>query len=82
VYPNPYIKGKSSGEKIYFSNLPKESTLRIFTLSADPVAALRHDQSVDGGVEIWDISCVPGGVYVYSIVSSKGTVRGKISIIK
>ncbi len=30
VYPNPYLKGKSSASKITFANLPGEATIRIY----------------------------------------------------
>lgn len=82
VYPNPFVKSKSTGEKINFGNLPAESTIRIYTLSCELVKTIKHEQASAGGTEEWNIAEVPSGVYLYTIISSEGTHRGKVSIIK
>jgi hypothetical protein len=82
VFPNPYIKYKSPGHSVRFGNLPKESTLRIYTMAGEPVQCIRHDRATDGGTEEWDITDIPGGVYMYTIISAAGTRRGKVSVVK
>lgn len=82
IYPNPYVKGKSASEKINFGNLPKESVLRIYTVSGELIQTIRHEQSADGGSEEWNISDISSGIYIYTIISAKGTTKGKLSIIK
>jgi hypothetical protein len=82
VYPNPYIKNKSAGHSVRFANLPKESTLRIYTISGDLVQCIRHPLATDGGNEDWDITDVASGVYVYTVISAAGTSRGKTAVIK
>ncbi|MGA9116792.1 MAG: hypothetical protein WB626_08460 [Bacteroidota bacterium] len=59
VYPNPYYVNAvwdGTGErnrKIYFTNLPRRCSIRVYTLAGDIVAELEHDAaSYDGsGIE-------------------------------
>ncbi len=78
VYPNPYVKGKSSSEKITFSNLPQEAKLMIYTMSGE---LLKELSKINGKAE-WEISDVSSGVYLYVVSYSGGTKRGKVSVIK
>ena len=67
VVPNPYIgysiieptnklPGQSRGERrIYFENLPQQCTIRIFTLSGEPVTTLYHESSMSNGREYWNL---------------------------
>jgi hypothetical protein len=81
VVPNPYIgfseiepinrlPGESRGERrIYFENLPRRCTIRIFTLNGDLVHTLEHDSGVESGREYWNLLNRDGfsvayGVYV------------------
>jgi hypothetical protein len=82
VYPNPYIKGKSGGNKIIFANLPGESVIRVYTVSGELVQTIEHKGTAKGGQEEWDISNISSGVYLYMITSSEGTKKGKVSVIK
>lgn len=82
VYPNPYIQGKSSDQKITFDKLPKQSTLRIYAISGELITEIKHQTMVDGGKEEWDISGIASGIYIYYIEASKGNKKGKVSIIK
>ncbi len=79
VYPNPYIKGKSSGEKITFANLPSEVTILVYSLNGELVAELPSDFA--DKVE-WNISNISSGIYLYAITSNKGISKGKLSIVK
>jgi len=82
--PNPYVgynsieptnklPGQSRGEKrIYFENLPSKCTIRIFTLSGDPVAELNHESMFENGREYWNLLNYDGfgvayGVYIAHI---------------
>lgn len=84
VVPNPYVgynnieptnklPGQSRGEKrIYFENLPSKCTIRIYTLSGDPVAELEHDSMFENGREFWNLLNYDGfgvayGVYIAHI---------------
>jgi hypothetical protein len=60
VYPNPYYANAvwdGAGErnrKIYFTNLPRHSQIRIYTLGGDVVAEIDHDgTSYDGSDIEW-----------------------------
>ncbi|MCU7495543.1 MAG: hypothetical protein HF314_00930 [Ignavibacteria bacterium] len=67
VVPNPYVgyneleplnrlPDKNRGERrIYFDNLPPKCTIRIFTLSGDPVQTLYHDSNLQNGREFWNL---------------------------
>jgi len=83
VYPNPYIRGKSQGEKITFGNLSSEARIRIYTLGGAKIASLEYPEKVVGGSVVWDIQSIADGIYLYTI-TSQGVVarRGKLSIIK
>ena len=58
VYPNPYLTtaawdgATSRSKKIYFTNLPAQCTITIYTSSGDLVANLRHDASTYQGEDI------------------------------
>ncbi|MCK4532273.1 carboxypeptidase regulatory-like domain-containing protein [bacterium] len=82
VYPNPYIKGKSLYKEINFTNLPRESMIKIYTISGLLVKTIQHNEIINGGSGKWDISGIASGTYIYSITSSQGEKKGKISIIK
>ncbi len=82
IYPNPFIKGKSSQEVITFHNLPKQAIIRIYTLQGDLVKKIEHDAVIEGGGEEWDVNHVKSGKYLYAIISSQGTQKGKLCILK
>ncbi|MFH1429499.1 MAG: fibronectin type III domain-containing protein [Candidatus Margulisiibacteriota bacterium] len=78
VYPNPYVKGKSSSEKIVFDNLAKESTIKIYTMSGELV----REVNGNGGKAEWDVSSIHCGIYLFVVYSLEGVKKGKVSIIK
>ncbi|MGE5797272.1 MAG: hypothetical protein ACM34N_10830 [Ignavibacteria bacterium] len=67
VVPNPYVgynelepanvlPGQGRGERrVYFENLPSRCTIRIYTLSGDPVRTLEHDAGPDNAREFWNL---------------------------
>ncbi|MBU1097211.1 MAG: hypothetical protein KKB34_12075 [Bacteroidetes bacterium] len=84
VVPNPYVgyniieptnklPGQTRGERrIYFENLPSLCTIRIFTLSGDPVKKIDHDSGLENGREFWNLLNEDGfsvayGVYIAHI---------------
>ncbi len=82
VYPNPFKANQGFPGKIYFTNLPKEVTINIYTISGELIKAIEHRDSVDGGKEEWDVSDVSSGVYLYVVTSLAGVKKGKVGIIK
>ncbi|MFH1259484.1 MAG: Ig-like domain-containing protein [Elusimicrobiota bacterium] len=82
VYPNPFIKGKSGESKIIFANLPAIAEIRIYTVSGKLLWTVEHKDSVAGGLEEWDVSEIDSGIYLYTIISSEGKKKGKVSIVK
>lgn len=63
IYPNPYyvsaewdIRSDSRvaerGRKVYFYNLPRRATIRIYSMSGDLVRTLEHNAETDNGGDI------------------------------
>jgi len=91
VVPNPYhdlsVKNNWPGEpnKIMFVNLPKECTIKIYTMSGDLVTKLDHDDGT--AEESWNQvsdsnQLVFSGVYIYHVESDLGDKTGKFVIIR
>ncbi len=81
IYPNPYIAGKGYPERIIFGGLPKEATLRIYTISGELVKEI-SPQPINGGSVEWDVSGISSGIYLYTIISPGGKNKGRVSIVK
>ncbi|MBW7888458.1 MAG: hypothetical protein H3C35_08875 [Bacteroidetes bacterium] len=100
VVPNPYVAVNSieptdrlpgttrGSRRIYFEHLPKECTIRIFTVSGELVKELYHSSGLDNGREYWDLLNrdnlgVAYGVYIAHI-EAKGVGEKilKFAIIK
>ncbi len=79
VYPNPYVKGRSSSEKISFGNLGGNALIKIYNTGGELVKELAS--GAENEVE-WNIRGVRSGIYLYTVISSEGVKKGKISIIK
>ena len=107
TFPNPYkITGgyaeagyedpltalsEDRARRIHFANLPKEATIRIYTLDGDLVRELQHPCNCplqEGeSMMAWDLisrntQAVVSGIYLYSVESAQGTQVGKFVIIK
>jgi len=96
VVPNPYIVsslyeieyGELSREpvrQIQFTHLPTNCTIYIFTLDANLVKTLHHDNQT--GTEPWDLRAeggreVAAGIYVYVVKSTAGEFLGRFAVIK
>jgi hypothetical protein len=100
VVPNPYLTAaefeaplppgiaRGRGERrIDFTNLPANSTIRIFTSRGDHVVTLYHDGNIEDGTVSWNLRTrenldIAYGVYFYVVESPIGNKTGKIAIIK
>jgi hypothetical protein len=99
VVPNPYVVTASwepqhlyaSGRgtrKIEFIHLPKECTIKIFTLSGYLVQTLHHSDVLENGSEEWNLLSKDGleiayGVYIYHVdAPGIGETVGKFALIK
>lgn len=98
VVPNPYVGAASfepapfgvSGRgdrRMEFRNIPRNSTIRIYTVRGDLVRTLVHDGSTEGYVA-WDMRTkdnldVAPGLYIFHVdARDVGTSIGKFAIIK
>ena len=75
-----------NNRKVKFIHLPASCTIRVFTLTGELIATLRHDDPVHGETE-WDLlsdsqRALASGVYVYTVESGLGTQIGKFVLIR
>ncbi|MBN2105602.1 hypothetical protein JW835_16305 [bacterium] len=99
VVPNPYIVSNSweprnlysSGRgrrSLHFIHLPKECTIRIFTIQGQLVQKLTHNSTIWDGTEDWDMLSkdkldIAYGIYFYHVeVPGIGNKIGKFAVIK
>jgi hypothetical protein len=97
--PNPYRTGTSAETTPYyhnfpdmslkFFNIPKQATIKIFTVSGDLVWEGSHsDPTGTDGIVSWNVRNKNGfdvgsGVYVYRVERSDGQdVYGRIVVIR
>ncbi|HTK81521.1 MAG TPA: hypothetical protein VL633_04460 [Bacteroidota bacterium] len=78
---------------IWFTHLPARAVVRIFSLSGDIVATIRHDDlsrsasNRPEGQEEWHLlsdggRAIASGVYVFTVESELGTQIGKFVVIR
>lgn len=98
VVPNPYIGAASwepatvevgRGERrIFFINLPRQCTIRIYTISGKHVKTIEHNSTIDNGQEPWNLVSKDGmdiayGIYVYHVdAPGIGEKIDKFAVIK
>jgi hypothetical protein len=98
VVPNPYVGAASwepattnvgRGERrLFFTHLPAQCTIRIYTLSGKLVDTIVHSGNIDDGQESWNLVSSDGmdiafGVYVFHVEAPGiGEKIGKFAIIK
>lgn len=98
VVPNPYVGAASwepfstsvgRGERrIYFIHLPRQCTIRLYTISGNLVQTLHHNSSKDDGQEAWNLVSRDGmdiayGVYIFHVdAPSVGTKIGRFAVLK
>ena len=88
--PNPYRAAADweygGQRRVTFIGLPETATIMIYTVSADHVRTLKH-QDAESDLEFWDLKNKDGdeiapGVYIYQVESGGETAEGKVMIIK
>ena len=90
VVPNPFIAAneitRGNGlQRILFTNLPPQATIRIYTISGNLVRVLEH---ADGsGTEEWDVRTrfdllVASGNYYFHVTTPDGrTHLGRFAVV-
>ena len=74
--------------KIYFTNLPKECTITIYTVNGELVETIKHDSEIDNSQEHWDLTTkdtfpLAYGVYLYHVdAPGIGEKLGRFAVIK
>ena len=91
VVPNPYIvraswERSTYNKKILFTNLPPKCKISIFTISAEHIITLYHDNPNIGHLA-WNLRTkenteVAYGLYIYRVESQWGNYVGKFALIR
>ena len=82
---NPFDRGQ---RRLYFTNLPSQGTIRIFTITGELVETLEHDSPIENGQAFWDLTTrdnfpIAYGVYIYHVdAGSLGQVVKRFAVIK
>jgi hypothetical protein len=88
---DPQSPSPDRARRIHFANLPREATIRIYTLDGDLVRELNHPCNCNlqegESMMAWDLisrntQAVVSGIYLYSVESELGNQVGKFVIIK
>ena len=99
VVPNPYVASATWEPKSLFStgrgarmvefiHLPRECTIRIYTVRGYLVETLHHNKNINDGSEFWNLRTKDGrdiayGLYIYHIdAPGVGETIGKFAVIK
>ncbi len=99
VVPNPYVatneleprnpvsRSERGERRLYFANVPRECTIRIYTLAGELVDTIEHSSTLDDGKVFWDLRTkdnmnIAYGLYIYHVQSQEGTFIGKFAVIK
>jgi len=92
--PNPYRASADweygGQRRVAFIGLPEKAKIRIYTIAADLVQTIKHNNAESGleDLAFWDLTNENGdevapGVYIYHIESDGlGSIEGKVMIIK
>ncbi len=100
VVPNPYVvtnaiepldrqNPRDRGERrLYFDLLPKDCTIRIFTVTGELVDVIEHHTSADNGQAFWNLTTrdnfpLAYGIYIYHVDAGPlGQKIGRFAVIK
>jgi hypothetical protein len=99
VVPNPYVVSATWEPKSLFStgrgarmvefiHLPKECTIRIYTVRGYLVDTIHHNKDINDGSEFWDLRTKDGmdiayGLYIFHIdAPGVGETIGKFAVVK
>ncbi len=86
--PKPDVRSGRGERRIYFIHLPRECTIRIYTMNGELVQTLHHYAALEDGAEPWNLLSQSGmdiayGVYIYHVdAPGIGEKIGKFAIIK
>jgi len=84
---NPYKFGRGE-RRIHFFHLPKDCTIRIYSLRGFLVDTIKHNSTADDGMESWDLISKDGndiayGIYIYHVdAPGIGEKIGRFVVIK
>ena len=100
VVPNPYVvtniiepldlqRPRDRGQRrLYFNHLPRECTIRIYTVTGELVDVIEHRSTMDDGKAFWDLTTkdnfpIAYGVYIYHVEAPGiGEKVGRFAVIK
>jgi hypothetical protein len=99
VVPNPYVatneleprnpvsRSERGDRRLYFANVPRKCTIRIYSLAGELVDTIYHDSTLDDGKAFWDLRTkdnmnIAYGLYIFQVESEEGTFIGKFAVIK
>ncbi len=99
VVPNPYVatneleprnpvsRSQRGDRRLYFANVPRQCTIRIYSLSGELVDVIEHNSTLDDGKAFWDLRTkdnmnIAYGLYIYHVESPEGSFIGKFAVIK
>ena len=99
VVPNPYVatneieprnpisNTERGDRRLYFANVPRECTIRIYTLAGELVDTIEHSSTVDDGKVFWDLRTLDNmniayGLYIFHVDAPEGSAIGKFAVIK
>ena len=91
VVPNPYIVYSSynrSPNSLRFTHLPKECSIKIYTVSGELVNVINHSDLFDGD-HVWDLKNAHGkiiapGLYIYIVTEEETGLDfiGKFAVVR
>ena len=91
VVPNPYSVesdyNESPGEhRLYFTRLPNQCTLSIYTITGEKVYSVIHDEIYRGNY-FWNLKneqnqLIAPGLYIYVVEAEDETLTGKFAVIR
>ena len=84
---NPFSRSERGDRRLYFANLPRQCTIRIYTIAGELVDTIEHNSSLDDGKVFWDLRTkdnmnIAYGLYLFHVDSSEGSFIGKFAVIK
>ncbi len=84
---NPVTRSDRGDRRMYFANVPRTCTIRIYTVNGELVDTIEHDSFLDDGKAFWDLRTkdnmnIAYGLYIFHVESAEGSFIGKFAVIK
>ncbi len=84
---NPFSRSERGDRRLYFANVPRACTIRIYTIAGELVDTIEHNSSLDNGKVFWDLRTkdnmnIAYGLYLFHVDSDEGSFIGKFAVIK